>query len=341
MFAVNVAEAKQVIRDVAIRLNEPVFMWGQPGGGKSSIVEQLADELDAVLCDIRLSMYDSVDLRGIPTADAGATVWNLPATLPFVGNDNFPDDKLIILFFDEITGGNNPGVQAPCYQIINDRRCGEHVLKPNVRIVAASNRDGDRGVQSRMALPLANRGTHIELITDVDASCEYAQISGWPMEWVAFIQFRKPLLSTFDPAKPDKTFATPRTWDKAMKYYADTTMTHRTKQIAMAGAVGDGAAAEFWGFVDVWAKVKDYMPRILKDPETVELPDEPSMTYAITVAVSGSLDNKNVSTYHKFLCRLDPEFTVLAWQLAVKRDDKLFATKEFIDFSKRFKVVFD
>ena len=86
---------------------------------------------------------------------------------------------------------------------------------------------------------------------------------------------------------------------------------------------------------------KDYMPRILKDPEIVELPDEPSMTYAITVAVSGSMDAKTTSTYHKFLCRLDPEFTVLAWQLAVKRDDKLFATKEFIDFSKRFKVVFD
>ena len=126
-----------------------------------------------------------------------------------------------------------------------------------------------------------------------------------------------------------------------MKYYADDTMSHRTKQIAMAGAVGDGPSAEFWGFIDVWAKVKDYMPRILKDPQGVELPDETSLVYAVSIAASGTMDTKNVGILHQFLCRLDPEFTVMAWQLAVKRDDKLFATKEFIEFSKRFKVIFN
>lgn len=340
MYAINVPEAKALIKSVAVELNEPVILWGGPGTAKSMLTGQVADELDAVMVDIRLSQYDSIDLRGIPTVDGRMTVWNLPSTMPFVGNDNFPDDKIIILFLDELTSAA-PAVQAVAYQLINDRRVGEHVLKPNVRIAAATNRDGDRGVTNRMATPLANRFTHAEVITDADASCEYAQQQGWPMEWVAFIQFRKPLLYTFDASKPDKAFATPRTWDKAMRYYANTTMSHRTKQIAMAGAVGDGPAAEFWGFVDVWAKVKDYMPKILKDPETCELPGEPSMTYAITVAVSGSMDAQNIGTYHKYLCRLDPEFTVLAWQLAVKRDDKLFATKEFIDFSKRFKVVFD
>lgn len=341
MQAININEAAHLIRDVAVRLNEPVFLWGGPGTGKSAIVAQVAKDLDAVLVDIRLSMYDSVDLRGIPTADVGQTVWNLPATLPFVGNDAFPDDKLIVLFFDEITGGNNPAVQAPCYQIINDRRCGEHVLKPNVRIVAAANRDGDRGAQSRMALPLANRGTHAEIITDVDASCGHAQERGWPAVWVAFIQFRKPLLYTFDPSRNDKAFATLRTWEKAMKYFADPQMSLRTKQIAMAGAVGDGVASEFWGFVEVWETIKDYMPRIFKNPTTVELPTELSLTYAISVAVSGEMDAKNVGTYNKFLMRLDPEFITLAWQLAVKRDSKLFASPEFLEFSKKFKVVFD
>lgn len=340
MFAINTEEAKDLIRNVAIELNEPVMLWGAPGTAKSAIVAHVTSELDGVLCDVRLGQYDSIDLRGIPNIDGRKTVWNVPATLPFIGNDAFPDNKVIVLFLDELTGAL-PAVQGVGYQLVNDRRVGEHELKPNVRVVAASNRDGDRGATNRMAMPLSNRLIHAEVIPDVDVACLYAQANGWPMEWVAFMQFRKPLLNTFDPSKPDKSFATQRTWEKAMKCYASTTMPLRTKQIAMAGAVGDGPAAEFWGFVEVWQQLKDYMPRILKEPETVELPAEPSMCYAVTVAVSGQLNVKNASTLHKFLCRLSPEFTVLAWQLAVKRDQALFATKEFIDFSKRFKVVFD
>lgn len=38
--------------------------------GKSEGIAQLAAENDAVLCDIRLSQYDSVDLRGFPGVDA-------------------------------------------------------------------------------------------------------------------------------------------------------------------------------------------------------------------------------------------------------------------------------
>lgn len=340
MFAINTEEAKDLIRNVAIELNEPLMLWGAPGTAKSSIVAQVTEEQGGVLCDIRLGQYDSIDLRGIPNIDERKTVWNLPATLPFIGNDAFPDDCLITLFVDELTGAV-PAVQGVAYQLINDRCVGEHVLKPNVRVVAASNRDGDRGATNRMATPLANRFTHAEVIPDVDVACLYAQANGWPPVWVAFMQFRKPLLNTFDPSKPDKSFATQRTWEKAMKYYASTTMPLRTKQIAVAGAVGDGPAAEFWGFVDVWQQLKDYIPRIQKEPETVELPTELSLCYAISVAVSGDMSTKNVGNYSKFLHRLDPEFVILAWQLAVKRDQALFATKEFIDFSKKFKVVFD
>jgi hypothetical protein len=355
MHTITIPEAKNVIRHVVFEQNEPVFFWGGFGVGKSQAIAQAVADLhfrrnaegvwewdesaQAELIDIRLSQYDSVDLRGFPGVDdRGLTVWHAPSTLPFEGNNNFPDDVPIIVFFDEANAAS-PAVSAVAYQLINDRKCGEHSFKRNVFLVMAGNRESDKGVTNRQPLPLANRLTHYEITTDVKSVCDYAQLSGWPAIFTAFINFRKPLLNTYDPAKPEKTIATPRTWEKAMKYYT-AKMPQATKMASMAGAVGDGPAAEFWGFVDVWGKVKEYMPDILKRPSSCDLPDEPSMQYAVTVSVSGEMNLQNLHAYHTFMMRMPPEFTVLCWQLAVKRDEDLFGTPEFVDFSKKYRVLF-
>lgn len=347
MFAINTTEAKDLVKDVAVRLNKPIMLWGKPGVGKSSLLKQVANELSALVVDIRLGQRESVDLRGMPDIRGDITKWIKPGEFPFEGNDAFPDDQLILLVFDEINTAA-PSVQASAYQAILERCIGEHRFKANVRVVAAGNREGDKGATQRMATPLANRFIHAEIIEDVGASTMFAQERGVPQEWIAFINMRKPLLSTFDPAKPDKAFATPRSWFEAMDVYADDKASFRTKQVAIAGAVGEGPAAEFWAFVDTWQELATYLPAIRKDPEGVELPAEfvkdkskgMSLTYAITVAISGELDKKNVDHMHKFLTRLEPEYVILCWQLAINRDKALRSTKSFLEFAKRYKAVF-
>lgn len=341
MHSITIPSAIQVVEHVVVKLNQPVFFWGGFGGGKSSMVAQAAAKIGAVVVDIRLSQYDSVDLRGFPGVQDGETVWYAPATLPFVGVKAFehiPDTTPIILFFDEANAASN-AVSAVAYQLVNDRACGEHKLRDNVRIIMAGNREGDRGVTNRQPAPLSNRLTHFEVISDVPSVVDYAMSKGWPAIFAAFINFRKPLLNTAAEAKPtDKAIATPRSWEKAMTYYADS-MPEDIKMAAMAGAIGEGPAAEFWGFVSVWQKVKDYMPKITKNPEKCDIPEEPSMLYAVTVSVSGEMTPETAPTYHKFLMRLSPEFAILAWQLAVKRDEALYSTREFIDFSKTYAAV--
>lgn len=356
MQTISIPDFVSAIDHVAIRNHEPIMAWGKPGVGKSdgvrSAVKQMlksaglefagahfnADGCDR-LVDIRLSQYDSVDLRGIPVPHAGMTVWHAPITLPFKGNSAFvEDDTPIILFLDEINSAA-PSVAAVAYQLINDRSVGEHTLMDNVAIVAAGNREQDRGVTNRMPTPLANRFTHVEIDVDVDAWCYWAQEAGLPPVGIAFMQFRKPLLSTFDPSKPDKAFATPRTWEKALTYYADDKMPDHIKQAAMAGAIGQGTAAEFWGFVDVWHKIPK-MSDIESKPDKVPVPEEAAMRYAVSVAVSGVMSPKNIPPFATYLERMDPEFGVLAWQLALKRDATVCGTKEFIDFSKKYRSIF-
>lgn len=337
MHQVNVTEMKEMVRNIAVTMDEPLMVWGPPGCGKSEGMAQVAEELDAVLVDIRLSQYDSVDLRGIPDVQNGMTTWNIPATLPFVGNNNFPDDKIILLFLDEINSAQ-PATAAVSYQLVNDGGVGEHKLKPNVRIVAAGNREGDKGVTNRMALPLANRFTHCEVVVDADVFSLRLVEMKLPQECAAFIQFRKPLVSTFDPSKLDKAFATPRTWVKAFRYYNAKHMTDKQRHTAMAGAIGDGPASEFLGFVDVWRSITP-IKDVIADPTGVAMPDKGAMSYAMAVSVSGYMSTANVRPLHTYLKRMDPEFAIMAWNLALKRDPSLYDADEFIDYSKRYSTI--
>lgn len=357
MHTLSISDLKDFLRFVSIGQREPTFIWGEPGVGKSEAVAQLAKELGALLIDIRLSQYDSVDLRGIPDAVSYKTIdmeadlndpnafrmtkWCQPSTMPFKGNPLFAGHELIILFLDEMNSAS-PATMAVGYQLVNDRRVGEHELMDNVIVIAAGNREGDRGVTNKMPLPLANRFTHVEAGADADGWCFWMQDAGYDPIGAAFIQFRKPLLSTFKEMKTtgDKAIATPRTWIKALKYWGDTTMPGNIKQAAISGAIGAGPAAEFWGFTAIWQQVGGAMKEIKKNPATAPIPDEASMLYAIAVSISGSMDVKTVPIYHTYLMRMAPEFAILAWQLATRRDSSVLSTKEFIVVAKTFKEVF-
>lgn len=342
MYTMNLKDTMDLIEFVAVEQKEPFMAWGPAGAGKSEGIAQLCDKLGGLMCDIRLSQYDSVDLRGIPVPEHERqhTVWYAPWTIPFKGSPQWEGhDGPIFLFLDELTSATIP-VMAAAYQLINDRCIGEHELLDNVVIVAAGNRESDKGVVNKMPAPLANRFTHGEVMIDAETWCQdYAEPKGLPAVGIAFIQFRKPLLSTFDPSKPDKAFATPRTWAKALRYYADPKASNLTKRAAIAGAIGEGPATEFWGFVDVWGKLTP-MDKILKDPTGVPMPDDIALSYAHAVAVSGEMSPTTVTPLHKFLKRMSPEYMVLAWQMAVRRDDAILASDEFLEMAQEHREIF-
>lgn len=80
MHIVNIPTMKSMVSHIAIRMNEPLMVWGPAGCGKTEGNAQAAQENDALLCDNRLSQYEGVDLRGIPSIEGGRTLWNLPGT---------------------------------------------------------------------------------------------------------------------------------------------------------------------------------------------------------------------------------------------------------------------
>lgn len=344
MHIVNIPTMKSMVSHIAIRMNEPLMVWGPAGCGKTEGNAQAAQENDALLCDNRLSQYEGVDLRGIPSIEGGRTLWNLPGTMPFVGNDAFPDDRTILLTFDEINSAQDD-VLAVAYQIIQERRCGEHVLKPNVRIVAMGNRETDRGVTRRMPMPLANRFTHVEVMPDPEAVVYHLHQRGVPRLCLGFLLFRKSLISTFDPNRPDKAFATPRTWEKAFRYWADNEMPEAVRAAAISGAVGEGPATEFTAYAQMAGRVPS-VQRIIADPRGAPLPDDDGMCWATTMAISGALSKATAAPLHQYMGRISadrrfgPEYIIASWQLAVQRDDTLDETPEFMEMARLNRAVF-
>ena len=135
MKASNITKVVQKLIDKKL----PVFIWGAPGIGKSSIVKQIAKEQELNFLDLRLSLLDPTDLKGIPffNAETKEGVWAKPSFLPSI------EGSKGILFLDEINTAP-PAVQASAYQLILDRKVGEYELPEGWSIVAAGNRENDR-----------------------------------------------------------------------------------------------------------------------------------------------------------------------------------------------------
>src|SRR5476649_1729324 len=173
-----------------VRTRQPVFIWGEPGLGKSSLVKELAADLSIPLQDVRALLLDPVDLRGLPfLGPDGRSKWPTPDFLPQGGSG--------ILFLDELNAAPAM-VQASCYQLVLDRKLGEYVLPDGWSIVAAGNRDSDRAVTSRMPTPLRNRFVHLDFEVDIQEWSAWAIQAKIRPEVIAFLRFRPALLSAFD-----------------------------------------------------------------------------------------------------------------------------------------------
>lgn len=282
------------------------------------------------------------------------TVWHPASTLPFKGNPRFPTDKKIVLFFDEATSGKLD-VLAILYQLTDKRCVGEHELMDNVYIILAGNRAEDKGIVNRFPLPLCNRLTWVGALADLPGWGEYMTVKYGSVvaPYVAYFRWQKEEFHNYDPAKPKRVFCSPRTAEKAAKYFLSATMPMDVKLVAMSGVVGGDVCDKFWGFLTIWQGVTELMKDIVKNPKTADIPHEPSVQWAIALSISGNMTFKNASNYYEYLKRMDGEYCIASWQMAVSREQKakkegrmpktapnLYESDPFIDMAIRYKAIF-
>ena len=286
----------------------PLFLWGAPGIGKSSIIKQIAQKKEIGFVDLRLSLMDPTDLKGIPFYDkeSHTALWAPPAFLP--------QGDAGILFLDELNSAP-PSVQASAYQLILDRQVGEYRLPDGWSIVAAGNRESDRGVVYKMAAPLANRFVHFEMDVDVDQWRSWAYGAGIDERIIAYIGYKNEDLFSFDPKLNEKSFATPRSWEfvhGVLQSGLNETLLLET----LSGAIGQSRAVNFLGFSKVMHRLPD-LDMILKTGEGA-YPKESDVLYALSAGlVSKILSDPRDEALENLLhytLKLESEFAVMMVQ---------------------------
>ena len=297
-------EVKEVIHTSIKKSNStpPMHLWGPPGIGKSAVVKQVAEESNIGFKDLRLTLCDPTDLRGIPVPEDGEAKWLPPSELPRAGNG--------ILFLDELNVAP-PLVQASAYQLILDRALGEYHLPDGWYMISAGNRLEDRTVVHRMPSALANRFWHIDFEVNLDDWVDWAIANKIDTNIIGFLNFRPELLMAFNPESSEKAFPTPRTWEFASKVIG-MIRDKRLLSESLDGLIGKGASTEFFAFLKLQTALPD-LDTILGGndfvPETVDL------KYALVSALAIKAKPNQYERLIQYSENLPVEFAVLMMKL--------------------------
>ena len=317
--------AKKSLRK-AFKNQRPIFLWGPPGIGKSDIIKQLGTELDAHVIDVRLSLWEPTDIKGIPYFDSndGTMRWAPPSELP--SKEFAKNHKQIILFLDEMNSAA-PAVQAAAYQLVLNRKVGTYELPDNVVIVAAGNRETDKGVTYRMPAPLANRFVHLEMTVEWDDYFEWAVENNIHKDVVGYLTFAKKDLYDFDPKSGSRAFATPRSWSFVSELLIDDDTDVDTLTDLVSGSVGEGLAVKFMAH----RKIASNMPNPteilsgkVKKMESKEISAMYSLTVSLCYELKDSCEKKaknwndQVNNFFQFIMdNFETELVIMGTKLAL------------------------
>ena len=327
----------------------PVFLWGPPGIGKSDLIEGIAADMNALVIDLRLGQMEPTDLRGIPfyNKDTGTMDWAPPVDLPNTELAEKYDN--IVLFLDELTSGA-PSVQAAAYQLVLNRKIGNYNLPDNVVIVAAGNRESDKGVTYRMPTPLANRFVHLELKVDFDSWVDWAVVNKIHRDVVGYLTFAKGDLYDFDSKSSSRAFATPRSWTFVSELIDDR-MDANTMTNLIAGTVGEGLAIKFMAhrkFAQKMPNPSDILNGKVTGLEVREVSAMYSLVISMCYELKDALDNgidnddfhKMADNFFRFMIdNFEVELVVMGARVALttyKLPLQPTKLKNFDEFHKKY-----
>jgi len=333
----------------AFRVKRPLFLWGPPGIGKSELVEGITKDLGGLMIDLRLGQMEPTDIRGIPfyNKDKNIMEYAPPGDLPDA--ETAAQYPVVVLFLDEMNSAP-ASVQSAAYQLILNRRVGKYVLPDNVVMVAAGNRESDKGVTYRMPTPLANRFIHQEMKVDFASWQEWAVQNKIHKDVVGYLSFAKQDLYDFDAKSASRAFATPRSWSFVSQLLNDG-VDDETMTNLVAGTVGEGLAVKFMSHRKVASRMPnpaDILSGKVKDLQVKEVSAMYSLVISMCYELKGAVESKvEDKKFHEMadnflgymMKNFETELTVMGARIALTTYDLPFLPtklKNFDEFHQRF-----
>ncbi|MCQ6557418.1 AAA family ATPase [Paenibacillus mendelii] len=197
---VSQKELMDILLNVAVV--RPVFIWGPPGIGKSSLVEQFAADLGLPCVSLLGSQLAPEDIIGVPQIVNGVSQFCPPKII--ARNEPY------CLFLDELNACSQE-VQKAFYSLIHERRIGEYHLPEGSIVIGAGNRAQDSAIVKPMSSALINRMFHVQLKVSPKEWFDWAYSHAIHPFVIEYLQARPDHLWT-QPPKTEEPFSTPRSW---------------------------------------------------------------------------------------------------------------------------------
>lgn len=236
------------------KIRTPVILHGHPGCGKSYTVRAVMKALGLPLIEMRAAQKDRTDIGGYPFLDLTekSAINYLPDWVKVAC------ERPTGLFLDEFL--NAPKlVQDALYELILDRTVGHTArLHEGSWVVAATNLVDDGSLVRQMSSALADRMTHIQVLSDAKSWIEWALHAGIDSRIIAFIKlYPQHLNRIIEYVQEGKLIApSERSWE-VIDGFLKLDLTDQELQAVVAGRVGNGVALEFFSTLN---SLKDMVP---------------------------------------------------------------------------------
>lgn len=302
---------------------------GAPGGGKTTIVHEAAAELGIPVVEVHMPTMLVEDF-GIPVISGETIQYKMPDWFPVKGH---APESGILLFDDRNQAGNE--LQKVLANICQARNLHGTPMPDGWMVVSTGNRQADRAGANKVLGHLRNRETVLELDTHLDDSTKWMLDNGVKAEVVTFLRFRSGLLHEYDPQRDSNP--TPRSWVEGVSAIMGAVSSDAEFE-CFKGAVGEGAAAEFVGYLRIWRKLPN-PDNILLNPTAGEVPTDPATLYALAGSIAERATESNFERVCTYAERMPAEFSVLTISYACRKNPDLANTQAFIKWSLKHQDV--
>jgi hypothetical protein len=317
-----------------------IAVEGAPGGGKTTLIREVASELAGGTTRHHVGIVEVFNDRfgyvekhlptmlvedfGIPDLSGGSSSfgYKVPDWFPAADRSDIPENG-ILCFDDRNQCGAD--LQKVLANICQARNLHGVRMKEGWQVISTGNRQKDRAGANKVLSHLRNRETVIEFETHLDDWTTWALDHEVCPEVVSFMRFKPDMLHAFD-ANRDVN-PSPRAWVEGVSDIIGLVPSEAEYE-CFTGAVGEGPAAEFTGYLRIWRKLPN-PDAILLNPMTAEVPTEPGTLYALAGSLAHRATDANFERVCQYVERMPPEFSVLAVSMAARRDSTLANTAAF------------
>ena len=324
----KLSNARDILRDI-IRFNmenaggsnasylSPI-LWSLPGEGKTTMVEDLTEELGIECRTVVVAQFDPGELGGFPMVDKEKKEYF--RARPFF----MPTSGMGVLFFDEAPQAPTAG-QNLLAQMVNERRNGEHLIPEGWTIILAGNPLAAKAGTNPMPSHLKDRLIHLDIETDHEGFREYALANDFDAMITSYIFERPEWLQKFNPAH--NASPSPRSWEK-VNTILKLNMSPENQNNAIQGIIGEGGMADFTGYIKIWQDLPK-LNDIFANPGTHWIPEDPSVMYALCSNLAHKANKSNVKAILTYINRFqNKEFTAFCVKDMLSRNPELKAVPE-------------